>query len=54
MWEERAVKDAIYRALGVGVLMVGTLSITLLPLYMMGQTHLRLQNRPPLPSRFYR
>ena len=54
MWQENPVRDAIYRALGVGVLMVGALSITLLPLYMMGVTHSRLEKRPPLPERFYR
>ena len=54
MWQENPVRDAIYRALGVGVVMVGALSITLLPLYMMGQTHLRLQKKPPLPERLYR
>ena len=51
---EDAVKNAIYRALGVGVLMIGALSITLLPLYMAGQTYTRLQKRPPLPERIYR
>jgi len=54
MWQENPVRDAVYRALGVGVLMVGALSITLLPLYMMGQMQLRMSNRPPLPERIYR
>jgi hypothetical protein len=48
------VKDSILRAIGMSVLVAGALSITLLPLYMLGQMHGRMQNKPPLPERLYR